>query len=63
MSAEQESLLVAFGQSEADRTLGLRGWGDQLSQRLEDFIQLLVMLAEVALVSRSKSSRRLSIAV
>src|ERR1022692_4813444 len=46
LSAEYESLLVAFGQPEADRAFGLRGWGDQLSQRLEDFVQLLVVLAE-----------------
>jgi hypothetical protein len=30
MSAEYESLLVAFGQPEADRALGPGRWGDQL---------------------------------
>jgi hypothetical protein len=47
--AEYESLLVAFGQSEADRALGPRRWGDQLSQCLKDPVQLLVMLAELRL--------------
>jgi hypothetical protein len=45
-SAEQESLFVVFGQPEADRTFESRGWGDQLPQRLEDFVQLLVVLAK-----------------
>ena len=45
-SQREASLLVALGQPEADRVLGLRGWGDQLPQRLEDFVQLLVVLAE-----------------